>query len=96
MTRLMQELLADPGCSFEVDADLPSGNRMFGTVGPLIGGRVSASLIFETNPPTPEDIEIAKRGLAQAVGTTEVFADVSTDHEASMAKMRKFMGGGQG
>ena len=59
MTRLMQEVLADPGATFEVNADLPSGNRMMGTVGPVIGGNLQSAITFSISPASEADVATA-------------------------------------
>ena len=99
MTRLMQELLKDPKAVFEVNADLPSGNRMLGTVGPIIGDRLHSAITFTISPASEDDVAIAKQCLDQALGMTSEVALVSNtngEREKNLAVMRKFMGGGQG
>lgn len=94
MTRLMFEILKDPDAVFELDADLPTGNRMMGTVGPLIGDRLVSSITFVKSPASEEDITIARRVLDTALGQPSVFALVSNseaERSANLAELRKFM-----
>lgn len=96
MSRLMDELRKDPNAVFEVNADLPSGNRMLGTVGPLLNGRLCASVHFSQIPPSTEDVSLAKAIMVQQIGSEpEQIASVNDSADAS-AIVRNFVGGGKG
>lgn len=95
----MREILKDPEAVFELAADLPSGNRMMGTVGPMIGNKLSSAITFSRSPPSAEDIAVAHHVVNEALGKKSKIAMVSNSPEErakSIAALRKFMGGGQG
>jgi hypothetical protein len=99
MTKLMTDILNDPSAIFEVSADLPSGNRMVGTVGPMIGDKLQSAITFTQSPASEEDIAIARCVIDQALGQESAIVLVSqtpAERVAAFAAMRKFMGGGQG
>ncbi len=99
MTKLMQEMIKDPGATFEIEADLPSGNRMVGTVGPILNGRMCAHIGFSRGEPTPEDIQFATEVMNVAVGEPPALKRVTkgkAEYEAAQQDVRRFFGGGQG
>ena len=99
MSRLLDEIAKDPSAVFEVEAELPSGNMMFGTVGPLVGKALCCRIMFRKDPASDEDIAAAKSALDQALGRAADFFNVSKtpeEHRAANAAARRFMGGGQG
>lgn len=91
----MDELRKDPSATFEVGADLPSGNRMIGTVGLLINGKICASLRFEKDPPSQQDIDHATQAMNGVMGVSGQTAVVHGEAEAA-AKMREMLGGERG
>jgi hypothetical protein len=98
VSRLLEEILKDPDAVFELAADLPSGNRMMGTVGPKIGNKLCASITFRDCPASDEDVRIAKEVLNQQLGEP-AFAILSTgqkEHNDALMVARRFMGGGMG
>ena len=97
MTKLMREILKDPNAVFEIEADLPSGNRMIGTIGPVFDGKMSSSIQFRDDPPIESDLELAVAVLNKALGVDAIYANVSESTEGrreQLAIMRKFLGGG--
>ena len=93
MTRLMREMSKDPEAVFELEADLPSGNRMIGTVGPTIGDRMQAAITFRTSPASEQDITLAQRVLELAIGSVAEVAVVSNspaEREEGLKVIRKF------
>ena len=99
MTKLMSEILKDPDAVFQFEADLPSGNRMIGTCGPLIGDRLHAAITFSRSPASEQDVALAQRVFNLAIGKLPEIAQVSNSpeqREEALKTMRKFMGGGQG
>ena len=99
MTKLLQSMLDDPDAVFEITADLPSGNRMTGTVGPMIGANLVVSVTFSKFPVSDEDVRIARYALDQALGKEPVVVAVSNsaeEHVQAIKKARLFMGGGEG
>ena len=98
-TRLMKAILEDPGAQFDLEADLPSGNRMKGTIGPVVGDKLTTSLTFSICPASEEDVTIAINLVNQALGQKAAVALVSNspeERQAALQKMRGFMGGGKG
>ena len=96
MTRLMQEILADQNATFEIEADLPTGNRMVGTVGPIIGSKLCSQVTFTKNPASEEDIKIAREVLQRAIGATEEVFRISNtreEHNQAAKAIRRFLGG---
>ena len=97
MSRLLDEILKDPDAVFEIDADLPSGNHMYGTVGPMIGANLAASIRFR-NEPVAEDVQIARDVIHNQLGKPEleICSHSPDEHMKAARKLREFMGGGQG
>ena len=98
MTKLMRELLADPDATFEIEADLPSGNTLYGTVGPIIGSKMQSQVGF-ANTATDEDVKMARMILDRMVGMppAKVIETHSTQELTEARRdMRRFMGGGEG
>ena len=99
MTKLMREILKDPDAVFQFEADLPSGNRMIGTCGPLIGDRLHSAITFSVSPASEQDVALAQRVFSLAIGKIPEIAKVSNspeEREENLKTIRKFMGGGQG
>lgn len=97
-TRLMRELEKDPDAVFDVSADLPSGNRMRGTVGPLIGDRCCCSIMF-TGEASEEDIALATICMNKVMGKPAAMTHVARGQDAleeGATVARKFLGGGMG
>ena len=98
MTRLMRELLKDPTAVFEISADFPSGNGIDGTIGPIVRGKLAAQVIFRRNPPSDDDIALARKCMESAVGKTSAIALVSdsSDGKAEAIKIcRRFLNSDQ-
>ena len=84
---------------FEIDADLPSGNHMYGTVGPMIGANLAASIRLKIDPPSAEDERIARAVMDNQMGKpSDLFirSREPAEHREAFRKVREFMGGGQG
>jgi len=91
--------MKDPSAKFEVSAELPSGNRFFGTVGPIVNGRVAAQIAFAISPPSDEDMRVAKEAMNFAMGSPPAMTLVSgseKEHIAAQEAVRKFFGGAKG
>lgn len=96
MSRLLDAIREDPDAVFAFEADLPSGNRMSGTIGPVVNGKILSHVTFRDNPPSAEDIRITKETLNRAMGLAPVFTGITDSREEASAIVRRFMGGGQG
>ena len=96
MTRLEEELRKDPAATFDFSCELPSGNVMHGTVGPLIGGRLVASVAFERQPHSEKDAADAQYVLACLLGCPPTDALTVRSAEEYSRRAREFLGGGQG
>jgi hypothetical protein len=97
--RLRDELLKDPDAVFQIEADLPSGNQLRGTVGPIINNRVMVRLTFTTQPPSEDDLAWGRRVMDSLMGGPPTFAatiSTSTERAAAITEMQKFLGGGKG
>ncbi len=99
MSRLLDEICKDPVAVFEFEAELPSGNAMSGTVGPMIGNKLCTSIKFRANPASDEDVSVALECFNKLLGKTPefaIFSDTPEGHSNSQMVVRKFLGGGQG
>jgi hypothetical protein len=99
MTKLMQAIAENPEAVFEIEANLPSGNRMSGTAGPMIGAKICVHMNFAKSPASADDIAIARRVLDQLFESEAAFIAVSNtadEHSQAVKEMRAFMGGGEG
>ena len=102
---LREAFLNDPNLVAEVWADLPSGNAMLATVGPMIGDKVPSGIRFKDDPPSEEDVRLAKEALEKLMyklfggdGFSFIAIETNTPEERAAAevKVRALMGGGQG
>ena len=99
MTRLMEELERCPTAVFEIETTLPSGNKISGTIGPIINRALQTEVTFSDNPPTADDIRDATEALNFLVGwkATKFFQyDTEEGRKESIKECMKLMGGGQG
>ena len=98
MSRLLDALRKDPGASFQLECELPSGNIMRGVIGPMMGAKVAANISFDSEP-SDGDISLAREILDHQMGTTPHIAmrsNTPEERNAAEAAMRRFFGGGQG
>lgn len=58
----------DPGAKFNIEYDLPTGNRVRGTIGPMVGNRITCNIWFSQDPSDAE-VETAQRSLNEALGS---------------------------
>ena len=68
MNNLMQIINSDHNQVFTLDIKLPSGNRLIGTIGPMIGDVLQSNLAFETNPATEDDIAQCRLAMDAMMG----------------------------
>lgn len=93
MSKLLEEIIKDPGATFQIEFDLPSGNACGGTVGPMVGNRLICSVGFRSDP-TEEDISKANELLNEIMGEPPAFIATSrTDDQRKVNRARadKFM-----
>jgi len=99
MTKLMREIAKDPDATWQVEIDLPSGNMAIGTIGPLINGRLCASVTFRQQDASEADVKFAHEALNFVIGKPEAFVNVSRtaeERKKSITEVKKFFGGGNG
>lgn len=93
MSRLMDEIREDPNAVFGIEADLPSGNRLIGAIGPMVGDRLSCELTF-ASPPSEEDMAYARATANQLIGHPPQFVIASTtkaDHDKARHRADQFL-----
>jgi hypothetical protein len=92
----MAALREDPSSSYTVEADLPTGNMLIATVGPMIGIRCCASVSFRDQPPSERDKELALEILTKVMGSDPAGVEEVHGADAAATATRKFLGGGMG
>ena len=99
MTKLMQALDENPGQAYEFEAELPSGNTVTGTIGPMIGDKCCIEVHFSRSPPSDEDKRLAREVTDSLMGCPAE-AEFDANKLGGLANARKAarrkMGGGIG
>lgn len=95
----MDEIRKDPQATFEIEAALPSGNKIHGTVGPVINGRLLAHIEFAKNPASEDDVKVARALMDKMMdrpASVVLQSDTSAEYAVNLQKARGFLGGGEG
>lgn len=92
MSRLLDEIMKDPSATFEIEIDMPSGNTILGTVGPMVGARLACNLGFRDDP-TDAEMKMALGIMTELVGTPEfsLTARTADQAEANLEHAEKFL-----
>lgn len=93
MSRLMDEIEKDPHATFEIEMDLPSGNRIRGMVGPMVGNRLCCNLGFR-QVPTDDEMKMTKGIMNELIGSSPQFsleAKTDTEADSNLARAEKFL-----
>lgn len=80
MNRLLEEINADPDATFQIEIDMPGGNQLRGTIGPMVGRRLCCSINFLRDP-TDDEVLQAQELMNKIMGQKPEFQAVSRSPE---------------